>query len=164
MKDTLLVRCLDITRPGTPFTLNSQLVSGFSYSLDTMEERTPPPRPRNTIKRKETSPSTKKRNARRMEDFLQRKRSSSSSTPDPPSSLTPTPDPPTAAETFPCDECDYTAKTERGLMTHKRQQHRIPQTDGGNPEVSEDEVDPKKAMRKMVKELKRTAKEDKEDN
>jgi hypothetical protein len=94
-----------------------------------------------------------------MEDFLLRKRSSSSSTPDPP-----TPDPPTTAETFSCDECERTAKTERGLMTHKRQQHRISQTDGGNPEVSEDEVDPKKAMRKMVKELKRMAKEDKEDN
>ena len=55
-----------------------------------------------------------------MEDFLQRKRSSSSSIPAPP----PTP-------TFSCDECDYIVKSERSLQTHKRQKHQIPQTDGG---------------------------------
>jgi hypothetical protein len=46
MEDTLLVRSLEITRllmnSGSPFILNIKLASGFSYSLDTTEERISP--------------------------------------------------------------------------------------------------------------------------
>ena len=78
--------------------------------------------------KKKVSPSTKRRNARRREEFLLKKRQRLS-----------TVDPPVEKATVPkfsCDQCDYTNVSEKGLRQHIRMKHRRDQLENQLPKSS----------------------------
>ena len=72
------------------------------------------------VKKKE-SPSTQRRNARRREEFLSKKRQTSSPVDSTMEQAT--------ASLFPCDHCDYTNVSEKGLRQHMRMKHGKSQLD-----------------------------------
>ena len=87
MEDSLLDKCLEFTRDifmhGQPFSLNVKLSSGFNFNFDyhgkkkptLLEESNCQSRTKVDVieTKKKKSPSTRKRNAKRMEDFVTKK-------------------------------------------------------------------------------------------
>ena len=71
------------------------------------------------MSKKKKSPSTQRRNARRKEEFIFKKRQT-------PSTVAATEES-AAASMFPCDQCDYTNASEKGLRQHQRMKHGKPQ-------------------------------------
>ena len=75
--NTLLSKCLDFCQAlysqGQAFNFSVAIGQDFTFSLDTRSKETSPV----TLMRKKASPSTLRRNARRKEEFLQRKQNSS---------------------------------------------------------------------------------------
>ena len=107
--------CQALASQGQTFHFSLNMGPTFSFSLDTRGKVMIGP-----VKKKE-SPSTQRRNARRREEFLSKKRQT-------PSTVESTVEQNTAS-LFPCDQCDYTNASEKGLRQHKRMRHGKPQLD-----------------------------------
>ena len=77
MDSTLVSQCLafcqTLANQGKDFSFHLTINSSFSFSLDTRESKV-----NSTLGKKRTSPSTRRRNARRREEFLRKKLSFSS--------------------------------------------------------------------------------------
>ena len=82
----------------------------FSFSLDTRSKAVV----NQVVRKKKPSPSTLRRNAKRREQFLAKKRQKS---------VPQTSSDSTAAEPK-CDQCDYVAASEKGLRQHIRIKHK----------------------------------------
>ena len=115
----LVSKCMDfcqaLASQGQTFHFSLNMGPTFSFSLDTRGKALNGP-----VKKKE-SPSTQRRNARRRDGFLTKKRQT-------PSTVDPTVEQATAS-LFPCDHCDYTNVSEKGLRQHKRMKHGKTQLD-----------------------------------
>ena len=107
--------CQALATQGKTFHFSLNMGTTFSFSLDTRGKAMKGP-----VKKKE-SPSTQRRNARRREEFLSKKRQTSSPVDSTMEQAT--------ASLFPCDHCDYTNVSEKGLRQHKRMKHGKPQLD-----------------------------------
>ena len=112
---SLASKCMDfcqaLASQGLPFHFSLNMGPDFTFSLDTRGNAKAVP-----VVKKKVSPSTQRRNARRREEFLLKKRQSLS-----------TVDPPVEKATVPqfsCDQCDYTNVSEKGLRQHIRMKHR----------------------------------------
>ena len=114
----LMTQCLDFCQAlalqGTVFKFSVTIGSNFTFSLDTREGKDVPV----TKIKKRCSPSTMRRNARRREEFLNKKSPSEAAIA-------------TGLETnqkldnsFLCDQCESTFKTESGLKIHKGKTHK----------------------------------------
>ena len=112
--NTLLSKCLDfcqaLSSQGQAFNFSVAIGQDFTFSLDTRSKETSPV----TLLRKKASPSTLRRNARRKEEFLQRKQNSSTVKPS---------EVKTVVNALSCDQCDFKPASEKGLMQHKRMKH-----------------------------------------
>ena len=80
------------------------------FSMDTRSKAASP-----GIKKK-ASPSTLRRNARRREEYLQRKQN--------PSPVNSTEEVETVSDALSCDQCDYKPASEKGLRQHQRMKHK----------------------------------------
>ena len=112
---SLLSQCLDfcqaLARQGHAFNLSVAIGASFTFSLDTRSKTEVVP-----VKKKKVSPSTQRRNARRREEFLLKKRQRLSTVDAPVEKAT--------VPQFSCDQCDYTNVSEKGLRQHIRMKHR----------------------------------------
>ena len=115
----LVSKCMDfcqaLASQGQTFHFSLNMGPTFSFSLDTRGKAMKSP-----VKKKE-SPSTQRRNARRREEFLSKKRQTSSPVDSTMEQAT--------ASLFPCDHCDYTNVSEKGLRQHMRMKHGKSQLD-----------------------------------
>ena len=82
----------------------------FTFSMDTRSKAASP------VIKKKASPSTLRRNARRREEYLQRKQN--------PSPVNSTEEVETVSNALSCDQCDYKPASEKGLLQHKRKKHK----------------------------------------
>ena len=82
----------------------------FTFSMDTRSMAASP------VIKKKASPSTLRRNARRREEYLQRKQN--------PSPVNSTEEVETVSNALSCDQCDYKPASEKGLLQHKRKKHK----------------------------------------
>ena len=124
---SLASKCMDfcqaLASQGLPFHFSLNMGPDFTFSLDTRGKAEAVP-----VVKKKVSPSTQRRNARRREEFLLKKRQSLS-----------TVDPPVEKATVPqfsCDQCDYTNVSEKGLRQHNRMKHRRDQLENQLPKPS----------------------------
>ena len=117
---SLASKCMDfcqaLASQGLPFHFTLNMGSTFTFSLDTRGKAKAGP-----VAKKKSSPSTQRRNARRREEFLSKKRQSLS-TVNPPVDKA-------SASLLSCDQCDYKNVSEKGLRQHKRMKHGKPQLD-----------------------------------
>ena len=112
--------CQALSSQGQAFNFSVAIGKDFTFSLDTRSKEASPV----TLLKKKASPSTLRRNARRREEFLQRKQNQS---PVKPSEVE------TDANALSCDQCDYKPASEKGLRQHKRMKHgpsKLPSTLG----------------------------------
>ena len=113
--NTLLSKCLDfcqaLSSQGQAFNFSVAIGQDFTFSLDTRSKETSPV----TLMRKKASPSALRRNARRKEEFLQRKQNSSTVKPS---------EVKTVVNALSCDQCDFKPASEKGLRQHKRMKHK----------------------------------------
>ena len=95
-------------------------------------------------KRKKKSLSTIKRNARRLQEFLDKKnslsaRSASGNVKDTPENTSDVDKDDSRQQTiFKCDHCDFSSKSTRLLKTHREKKHKVPQMDGNDDGDEED--------------------------
>ena len=112
---TLVSKCMDfcqaLASQGQAFNFTLAIGPDFSFSLDT--------RSKVPGTRKKASPSTLRRNAKRREEFNQRKQQS------PSARISTEGD---ASDAPKCDQCDYEAASEKGLRQHVRMKHKTPAT------------------------------------
>ena len=116
--DTYLAsKCMDfcqaLASQGEAFNFSLSIGSNFSFSLDTRSKEM-----KKGTRTKKPSPSTLRRNAKRRQDFLEKKQNSSAV-----KHIAEVAAVPVAP---PCDMCDYKAASEKGLKTHKRMKHGPP--------------------------------------
>ena len=107
--------CQALATQGKAFHFSLNMGTNFSFSLDTRSKALAP----QPVLRKKESPSTRRRNAKRRMEFLNKKRQAPSSTMD--SSVEKA-----AGSSFSCEHCDYTNSSERGLRQHQRMKHGKP--------------------------------------
>ena len=108
-----LALCQSLTSQGMVFNFSLAIGSTFSFSLDTKSKEALPSKAK-----KKVSPSTRKRNMRRREEFLKKKSISSEaekSEPDKEASQN---------ATFQCDQCENVFRNEKGLKIHKGKAHK----------------------------------------
>ena len=114
VNSTLASKCMDfcqaLASQGHVFNFSLAIGPDFSFSLDT----------RSKVlglsgTKKKASPSTLRRNAKRREEFNQRKQKSLSAR------ISTEGD---ASEAPKCDHCDYEAASEKGLRQHVRMKHK----------------------------------------
>ena len=121
---TLLSKCLDfcqaLSSQGQAFNFSVAIGPDFTFSMDTRGKEASP-----GIKKK-ASPSTLRRNARRREEYLQRKQN--------PSTVNSTEEVETVSDALSCDQCDYKPASEKGLRQHKRMKHKPSQPALTTPE------------------------------
>ena len=98
---------------GQAFNFSVAIGSDFTFSMDTRSKAASP------VIKKKASPSTLKRNARRREEYLQRKKN--------PSKVKSTEEVETVSDALSCDQCDYKPASEKGLKQHKRMKDKTPQ-------------------------------------
>ena len=112
---SLASKCMDfcqaLASQGLPFHFSLNMGPDFTFSLDTRGKAGAVP-----VKKKKVSPSTQRRNARRREEFLLKKRQRLSTVDAPVEKAT--------VPQFSCDQCDYTNVSEKGLRQHIRMKHR----------------------------------------
>ena len=121
---SLAMKCLDIcqalTSQGKIFNFSLSIGPMFSFSFDsrdkTLDTRVGP------TKKKKQSPSTRRRNAMRKEDYLNKRKQPLSAVKSTAETAPPS--------RFSCDQCDYTNASEKGLRQHKRMKHGKPQLEG----------------------------------
>ena len=122
---SLAIKCLDLcqalTGQGLAFNFSLTIGSSFSFSLDARGKGLASDTPGKT--KKKSSPSTIRRNARRKEAFLKKKR-----TPEPVSlerDVDPEVELPQQGEdAFKCDLCGNVFKSDNGLRIHKGKSHK----------------------------------------
>ena len=121
---TLLSKCLDfcqaLSSKGQAFNFSVAIGPDFTFSMDTRSKAASP-----GIKKK-ASPSTLRRNARRREEYLQRKQN--------PSPVNSTEEVEIVSGALSCDQCDYKPASEKGLRQHKRMKHKLSQPALTTPE------------------------------
>ena len=119
---TLVSKCMAFCQAlaiqGQAFNFSLAVGPTFNFSLDTRGKVLKGP-----VAKKRTSPSTLRRNAKRREEFVNKKQQS-------PSAQIPARDSAAAVETPKCDQCDYEAASEKGLRQHVRMKHQKPSMDG----------------------------------
>ena len=102
----LVAKCMDFCQAlaiqGQTFHFSLNMGPSFSFSLDTRGKAMT-----GLVSKKKESPSTQRRNARRREEFLSKKRQT-------PSTVDSTVEK-AAVSSFHCDQCDYTNASEKGL-------------------------------------------------
>ena len=103
--------CQALASQGLPFHFSLNMGPDFTFSLDTRGKAKAVP-----VVKKKVSPSTKRRNARRREEFLLKKRQRLSTVDASVEKAT--------VPQFSCDQCDYTNVSEKGLRQHIRMKHR----------------------------------------
>ena len=120
VNSSLASKCMDfcqaLASKGQEFHFSLAMGPSFTFSLDTRGKAT-----MGSEGKKKKSPSTMRRNARRREEFLSKKRQTSSPVDSTIEQAT--------ASLFPCDHCDYKNVSEKGLRQHKRMKHGKPQLD-----------------------------------
>ena len=114
---SLASKCMDfcqaLANQGEAFNFSLSVGSNFSFSLDTRSEAR-----KKSLRTKKPSPSTLRRNARRRQEYLNKKQN--------PVAVNHIAEV-TAVSVSPlCDLCDYKAASEKGLKTHKRMKHGPP--------------------------------------
>ena len=116
----LVAKCMDfcqaLASQGQTFHFSLNMGPSFSFSLDTRGKAMT-----GLVSKKKESPSTQRRNARRREEFLSKKRQT-------PSTVDSTVEK-AAVSSFLCDQCDYTNASEKGLRQHQRMKHGKSQLD-----------------------------------
>ena len=124
---SLASKCMDfcqaLASQGLPFHFTLNMGSTFTFSLITRGKAKAGP-----VAKKKSSPSTQRRNARRREEFLSKKRQSLS-TVNPPVDKA-------SASLLSCDQCDYKNVSEKGLRQHTRMKHKKAQLDDQLPKSS----------------------------
>ena len=115
--------CQALASQGLPFHFTLNMGSTFTFSLDTRGKAKAGP-----VAKKKSSPSTQRRNARRREEFLSKKRQSLSTVNPPVDKAT--------ASLLSCDQCDYKNVSEKGLRQHTRMKHKKAQLDDQLPKSS----------------------------
>ena len=112
----LVSKCMDfcqaLASQGEAFNFSLSIGSNFSFSFTRSKEM------KKGTRTKKPSPSTLRRNAKRRQDFLEKKQNSSAV-----KHIAEVAAVPVAP---PCDMCDYKAASEKGLKTHKRMKHGPP--------------------------------------
>ena len=116
----LVSKCMDfcqaLASQGQTFHFSLTMGHTFSFSLDTTGKEL-----MSSGFKKKTSPSTQRRNSRRREEFLKKKEQSLS--------IVDLPVEKAVVSEFPCDQCDYSNASEKGLKQHKRMKHGKSQLD-----------------------------------
>ena len=109
--------CQTLARQGLEFKFSVTIGSAFTFSLDARakEGRDAPV----TNVKKRNSPSTRRRNARRREEYLKRKFPSEVAKADSPKR-----NKKQQGDGFHCDLCDSTFKSENGLKIHRGKTHK----------------------------------------
>ena len=111
---SLLSKCLDLCQAlcsqGQAFNFSVTIGQDFTFSMDTRSKEVSPA----NVVRKKASPSTRRRNAMRRQEFLNKKRNPSSKNSCEVEAVSDAPS---------CDQCDYKAASEKGLKQHKRMKH-----------------------------------------
>ena len=114
----LMTQCLDFCQAlalqGRVFKFSVSVGSDFTFSLDTKETR----HVSDNKTKKRSSPSTRRRNAKRRAEFLSKKSSSEAAV------ATGVGINQKQRDIFHCDQCDSTFKTENGLKIHKGKSHK----------------------------------------
>ena len=136
---TLLSKCLDfcqaLSSKGQAFNFSVAIGPDFTFSMDTRSKAVSPGT------KKKASPSTLRRNARRREEYLQRKQN--------PSTVNSTEEVETVSDALSCDQCDYKPASEKGLRQHKRMKHKPsqpPLTSPASPERLRETVSYREAL------------------
>ena len=136
---TLLSKCLDfcqaLSSKGQAFNFSVAIGPDFTFSMDTRSKAASP-----GIKKK-ASPSTLRRNARRREEYLQRKQNLST--------VNSTEEVEIVSDALSCDQCDYKPASEKGLRQHKRMKHKPSQpalTSPASPERLRETVSYREAL------------------
>ena len=93
--------CQALANQGHSFHFSLKMGPNFTFSLDTRGKVNAAP-----LAKKKVSPSTQRRNTRRREEFLSKKRESLSTVNSPVDKA--------SASLFSCDQCDYNNLSERG--------------------------------------------------
>ena len=109
--------CQALARQGLEFKFSVTIGSAFTFSLDARakEGRDAPV----TTVKKRNSPSTRRRNARRREEYLKRKFPSEVAKADSPKR-----NKKQQGDGFHCDQCDSTFRSENGLKIHRGKLHK----------------------------------------
>ena len=109
--------CQALARQGLEFKFSVTIGSAFTFSLDARakEGRDAPV----TTVKKRNSPSTRRRNARRREEYLKRKFPSEVAKADSPKR-----NKKQQGDGFHCDLCDSTFRSENGLKIHRGKTHK----------------------------------------
>ena len=119
---TLVSKCMAFCQAlaiqGQAFNFSLAIGPTFNFSLDTRGKVLKGP-----VAKKRTSPSTLRRNAKRREEFVNKKQQS-------PSARIPTENSAAALKKPKCDQCDFEAVSEKGLRQHMRMKHQKPSMDG----------------------------------
>ena len=115
----LMTQCLDFCQAlalqGKMFKFSVTVGSNFTFSLDTREGKDVPV----TKIKKRSSPSTLRRNAKRREEFLNKKSPSEAA-----AAATGLETNQKLDNSFQCDQCESTFKTENGLKIHIGKTHK----------------------------------------
>ena len=106
--------CQALASQGKVFNFSLSVGPDFTFSLDTGSKAVTSP-----VIKKKASPSTLRRNARRRVEFIAKKQQSS------PSWISSGDE--TIAKALKCDQCEYTAASEKGLKQHVRMKHKEPE-------------------------------------
>ena len=160
---SLVSKCMEYTKQlanqGREFKFSLSLPSGFSFSLDYIQEKTSP----KNLEKKKKSPSTLRRNAQRRKIFVDKKAKDKQAEEQlvhpPPKSLNTKKKCDNCEdmfedsaclkrhmankhqETLTCEECPYTTQSKRYLKDHKIKEHDIPQLDGNQALVEEEDAE-----------------------
>ena len=114
---SLASKCMDfcqaLANQGEAFNFSLSIGSNFSFSLDTRSEEG-----KKSLRTKKPSPSTLRRNARRRQEYLNKKHI--------PVAVNQIAEVVAVSVAPLCDLCDYKAASEKGLKTHKRMKHGPP--------------------------------------
>ena len=103
--------CLALANQGEAFNSSLSIGSSFSFSLDTRSKEI-----MKNIRTKKPSPSTIRRNAKRRQDFLNKKQD--------PSAVSQIAEVAAVPVAPLCDLCDYKAASEKGLKAHTTMKHK----------------------------------------
>ena len=98
--------CQALASQGQTFHFSLAMGPTFSFSLDTRRKEVM------SSGFKKLSPSTQRRNTKRREEFLIKKKQTPSTVDSPVEKA--------VVSDFPCDQCDYSNGSEKGLRQHKR--------------------------------------------